>query len=105
VTAAELQVIAEWQASWVPAYPGATREHFELFQTQVENGGMMVFSTADTPERIVSFYRGALRALGWQEVRATATKVVAQRGEAALTVNVTARGGHTAIVLMLTDAP
>jgi len=105
VTVADLQVIAEWQGSQVPAYPGATREHFEPFETQVQNGGMMVFNTADVPERIVAFYRGALQALGWQEVRATATKVVAERGEAALTVNVIQQEGQTAIVLMLTDAP
>ncbi len=105
VSAGELQMIEEWQSSQVPAYPGATRVHFETFPTQVENGGMMVFRTADTPERVIAFYRGALRALGWQELRAAADKVVAARGEAALTVNVNHEQGATAILLMLTDAP
>ncbi len=105
ISTAELQMIEEWQRSQVPAYPGATRVDFEPFSTQVENGGMMVFRTADTPERVIAFYRGALRALGWQELRAAANKVVAARGEAALTVNVNQEEGATAILLMLTDAP
>jgi len=54
---------------------------------------------------VVAFYRGALQALGWQELRADANKVVAKRGEAALTVNVSNQEGGTAILLMLTDAP
>ncbi len=105
VSVNELQMIEEWQSSQVPAYPGASQVRFEPYQTQVENGGMMVYRTDDSPEQVVAFYRGALQALGWQELRADANKVVARRGEAALTVNVSNQEGGTAILLMLTDAP
>lgn len=105
VSANELQMIEEWRSSQVPAYPGASQVQFEPYQTQVENGGMMVYRTNDSPEQVVAFYRGALQALGWQELRADANKVVAKRGEAALTVDVSNQEGGTAILLMLTDAP
>ncbi|MCM8750088.1 hypothetical protein NET02_13115 [Thermomicrobiaceae bacterium CFH 74404] len=105
VTINDLQMIEEWQNSQIPAYPESSRVRFEPFPSQVENAGMMVFRTDDSPEQVVAFYRGALRALGWEERRADANTVVAERGEAALTVQVNQQEGGTAIVLLLTDAP
>ncbi len=105
VTIDDLQMIEEWQNSQIPAYPTSSRVRFEPFPSQVENAGMMVYRTDDSPEQVVAFYRGALQALGWQELRADANTVVAERGEAALTVQVNQQEGGTAIVLLLTDAP
>lgn len=105
VTIDDLEMIEEWQNSQIPAYPGASRVRFESYPTQVENGGMMVYRTDDSPEQVVAFYRGALQALGWQELRADANTVVAKRGEAALSVQVNEQENGTAIVLLLTDAP
>lgn len=89
----------------MPQYPSAQRNDFQTeAMSQVKNAGRMLFTTTDSPEQAIAFYRSALPLLGWQETSANEKNVGAKHGDAALTVSVSSGEAGTKIFLQLLDA-
>ena len=105
VDATTFTMIDQWRAYQVPEYPGSTEGQFtQLGATTVQNGGSLVFSTSDSAEKVLSYYRGALPFLGWKEITSNAQKVSYRSTKASVTVSATsAPGGGTAILIILGD--
>ncbi|CCF84550.1 conserved hypothetical protein [Nitrolancea hollandica Lb] len=100
-----MTIIDEWRETQAPQYPSAQRNDFQAeSMSQVKNAGRMLYSTTDSPEQVIAFYRSALPLLGWQETSANEKSMSAKHGDAALTVSVSSGEGGTKILLQLLDA-
>lgn len=106
IDASKLTIIDEWRTSQVPQYPNSQRKDYQAEAlSQVKNAGRMLFSTSDSPEQVIAFYRGALPMLGWKETSANEKNVSATHGDAGLGITVTGEGSGTQILMQLLDAP
>lgn len=91
---------------YAPAYPGATvTAAFAGSSDGAKRGGMVAFTTADAPERVVSFYRDEAKRAGLGEV-ATMSGSGAQMlsasdkaSQRSLAVQAGPDGGATAVTL------
>lgn len=105
IDASNLTIIDEWREIQAPQYPGAERQDFQTEpMSQVKNAGRMLFTTTDSPEQVIAFYRSALPLLGWQETAANEKSMNAKHGDAALAVSVNTGEAGTRILLQLLDA-
>lgn len=97
-------MITKWQQYQVPKYPGATEGQFtQLGQTAVQNGGSIVFSSEDSPEKVLAYYRAALPFLGWKEIGANSGHASFRTSKASLTITVSDNNGVTSIMMILGD--
>jgi len=55
---------ADKAPAWVPVYPGATPQSTYSATSAKQQGGTYTFVAADTPDKILSYYEGALKAGG-----------------------------------------
>lgn len=105
VDADELDIIDEWQEAGVPRFRDGQVLDFEPHASRIENGGTLLLDgvNADATE-ILSFYRGALTALGWDERRVGEREMTAESDVASLLVTVTEYDDQTLIMMILTDS-
>src|SRR5690606_41546596 len=66
--------------------------HDALPISMVENAGTIIVDTPDETAEVMAFYRGAMPALGWTEVRASATQAVFETDVASLTISLVRQG-------------
>lgn len=105
VDAASVELIEEWAEAKVPRYPGANlSERSPEGSSMVENAGTIIVDTPDETAEVMAFYRGAMPALGWTEVRASATQAVFETDVASLTISLVRQGETTLAMLQLLDA-
>lgn len=55
---------ADKAPAWVPVYPGATPQSTYSATSAKQQGGTYTFLTADTPDKILTYYESALKAGG-----------------------------------------
>ena len=106
IDASQLTIIDEWREAQVPQYPGAERHDFQPEpMSQAKNAGRMLYSTTDSPDQVIAFYRSALPLLGWKETTANERRMAAKHGNASLEISVSPGDGNTRVLLQLLDAP
>ena len=104
VSSGDLRLIDEWREIGVPTFRDSDVLDFEPHQSQVENAGTILLDGFDAaPDEIIAFYRGALRVLGWQEIRVSGREMTAESGNASLLVTVSVHDEQTLIMMMVTD--
>lgn len=90
----------------MPQYPNAERKDFMAEgMSQVKNAGRMLFTTSDSPEQVIAFYRAALPLLGWEETSASERNMAARHDNAAVVINASPVEGGTRILVELLDSP
>ena len=104
VASASIVMIDRWRQYQIPLYPGSTEAQFtQLGQTAVVNGGSALYNSQDSPEKILSYYLGALPTYGWKEVTANSLQATFKTDKASLTISVTSANGFTNILMILGD--
>jgi hypothetical protein len=104
VSADELEIIDEWQEAGVPRFRNGEVLDFEPHASRIENGGTLLLDGDNASEdEIIGFYRGALRALGWEERRVNQREMTAENDIASLLVTVNVYDDQTLIMMILTD--
>lgn len=104
VSADDLAVIDEWRDAGVPRFRDGAVLDFEPHASRIENGGTLLLDGDNaSAEEIISFYRGALDVLGWEERRVNSREMTAESDRASLLVTVTEHENETLIMMILTD--
>jgi hypothetical protein len=97
-------MIERWRQYSVPLYPGATEAKFtQLGQTTVTNGGSALYTSEDSPDKILAYYLGALPTYGWKQSTANSRSATFKSSKASLTISVSSANGGTSILMILGD--
>lgn len=100
---------ARWPTDWpefAPAYPGAKVLSSMAGSSKDGKGGMVSFSTGDSPEKVLAFYQSRAEASGIKQVmnvQSGATRQFSAGDEASgrsLNVSATSEGGETQVTVL-----
>jgi len=91
---------------WLPAYPGAEMKSIGAGRSDKEgSGGLATFETADPPEKIISFYRGALEKESFKaeegaQVAGASVLIMKTESGNAATITVTPNDGKSQVTVI-----
>ena len=59
--------------AWVPSYPGSSSKNMASVREKEKSSGTFIFTTQDSPEKVIGFYSDALKSAGFTPSTTTTT--------------------------------